>query len=203
MLRIYYGKIDRVPSDPDSLPLSPYRRERLAGLKPVMARRQSIGAELLLIRALAELFETIALPLNICCDDDGKPGLPDLPFHMNLSHSGSYAACALSDSPVGLDIQVQKPCSDAVLRRCFCPNERDYVLSANDPNEAFCQIWAKKESVLKAWGLGLRRPMNSFSVLDLPEGMSVWYDKIGGLHFSLCRLNGPSKPDIVIETKLP
>ena len=52
MLRIEYGDVRALPTEPEGFPLSDYRLRRLAHLRPALSCRQSIGAELLLIHAL-------------------------------------------------------------------------------------------------------------------------------------------------------
>lgn len=203
MLYLSYGNVDAVPVDPRGLELSEYRLEGLSALLPEEKRRQSIGAELLLMRALADQGEELRLPLQIEADEKGKPRLLNSHIQFNLSHSGPYAACVLSDVPVGLDLQVKSPCKDALLRRCFCRAEQEYIDSSPDRDEAFSEIWTQKESYLKALGLGLRKPMNSFSVFDLPDGVSVWHTVLDGLHFSVCTLSGPAVPDAVNRRNLP
>ena len=203
MLFVSYGNVDSVPSDPDGLGLSEYRLDRLAKLQPAEKRRQSIGAELLLVKELSAVGEAFPVPLHIGSGTNGKPCLLDSTIHFNLSHSGHFAACAVSDAPVGLDIQVISPCRDAVLRRCFCLDEQEYVRSSTDPDEAFTEVWTKKESYLKALGLGLRKAMDSFSVLDLPDGASVWHTALEGMHISVCSLIGSAIPDTLTKRKLP
>ena len=53
----------------------------------------------------------------------GKPYFSHLPRRQfNLSHSGTLALCALSDRPVGVDIQVVRPAwRDSLMdRSCTC-----------------------------------------------------------------------------------
>ena len=203
MLFVSYGNIDAVSIDPEGIELSDYRLERLAFLRPALNRRQSIGAELLLIKELSEQGKTVPLPLQIQADENGKPFLLKSDIHFSLSHSGHFAACAVSDAIVGLDIQVISPNHESVSQRCFCREEQEYVCSATDRDEAFTEIWTKKESYLKALGLGLRKQMNSFSVFDLPGGASLWHTALEGLHISVCTLSGSATPDAVIKRKLP
>ena len=88
MLRIYYGAVSALPTEAGALPLSAYRLSRLRKLIPPEKRRQSIGAELLLIRALQDLRGDVALPLEIEADELGKPYLKGDALYFSLSHSG-------------------------------------------------------------------------------------------------------------------
>ena len=51
MLRLYYADVAGLDADAGAYALSDYRRDRLAHIRPPRARRQGIGAELLLNRA--------------------------------------------------------------------------------------------------------------------------------------------------------
>lgn len=95
----------------------------------------------------------------------GKPYLKDWPrIQFNLSHSGAYGVCAVSDAPVGVDVEMIRPLRQDVAKRFFTKVEQGY-LSAQPPKEFF-RLWTRKESFTKAIGKGLTLPMDRFSVLD-------------------------------------
>jgi len=113
-------------------------------------------------------------------DNGGKPyiqGQKD--FHFNLSHSGRWVVIAYGDSPVGIDVQHIHTKQDKIQQICrlFAPDEADYILEAEGTRrtERFLHIWTAKESYLKYLGTGLRKALNSFSVL--PDGEHL------GIHF--------------------
>lgn len=203
MLRVYYADVRGVPDCPDGLPLSRYRLEKLAYLKPELNRRQGIGAELLLIQALRELSGDVDLPLDIRREGNGKPCLAGNMPQFSLSHTDHYAACAISESAVGLDIQTLCPANPGVVRRFFAPDEERYVLEAPDRDAAYTEIWCKKESVLKAGGQGITVPLASFSVLSQEERARIWHTSIEGLHISVCVLEGDPTPDLLRKIELP
>lgn len=83
----------------------------------------------------------------------GKPYLDGVPFCFNLSHSGDYVVCALSDAPVGVDIEKIVPISLKVMRRFFSPS----ILS---PIEQM-RLWTRYESYGKMTGTGIPYPKGS------------------------------------------
>ena len=83
----------------------------------------------------------------------------------NVSHTGNYVACALSDEPVGIDIEQMRPSDQKIAERFFTLDERAYI-SANDSTASFYEIWTKKESRIKWEGRGLSKPLPSFSVFE-------------------------------------
>ena len=172
MIRIYYGAATALPDDWDGLPLSEYRREKLQRLRLESSRRESLGAELLLIHARRRFDPSITIPPEIRTKEGGKPYFPRLPLYFSLSHSGGLAGCALSDREIGLDLQVLCPVREAVLRRSFSQEERNRVEAATDPAWEFTRLWARKESRVKALGTGISTPLNRVSVLE--EDYSCW-----------------------------
>lgn len=120
----------------------------------------------------------------------GKPYLRDWPgVQFNLSHSGAYGVCAISNAPVGVDIEMIRPLRQDVAKRFFTKVEQEY-LSAR-PTEDFFRLWTRKESFTKAIGKGLTLPMDRFSVLDdiLYYGGIAWFfhaHPIEGGYLTVC-----------------
>lgn len=131
-------------------------------------RRLSLGAELILRYALdrAGLCET---PLEYTYGENEKPYLKKDGVYFSLSHSGKYALCALSECENGCDIEEIKPVNLNVAKRFFTREEYDMISSLsgeNERNAVFYRCWTLKESFIKATGLGMRMPLNSFSVIS-------------------------------------
>ena len=79
------------------------RRERILRYRFEKDRRLSLGAGLLAAYALREAG---AEDLTLQTGENGKPELLSYPdIHFNLSHSGTIAVCAVSDRPVGVDVE--------------------------------------------------------------------------------------------------
>ncbi len=105
--------------------------------------------------------------LHIAIDEFGKPYLKDHEnFHFNISHTKGAIVCALSDNPVGVDIEKIKPFNRGIIDRFFTQSERTYIyLSYERQNERFIEIWTRKEAYVKWIGKGIEIPFNSFDVL--------------------------------------
>lgn len=167
MIKIYWADAEGL--DLSAVPpLSEYRKNRLAALVPEQARRDSVCAELLLREALRREGFPSDGPLGIEADGNGKPFLTNGAFFFNLTHSGHHSACAIADCPVGLDLQAPATEAERLAERFFTEKEKEAVLQAKDPCAAFSRLWARKESFLKAIGLGLRRPLDDFDVSGEP-----------------------------------
>ncbi len=77
----------------------------------------------------------------------GKPYFEEGFWHFNISHSGAYVCCALSDAPVGIDIQTIKKISPSVMKRFFS-------CDVSDPRVQ-TRMWARYESIGKQQGCGI------------------------------------------------
>lgn len=115
----------------------------------------------------------------------GKPFLKDLPLAFSLSHAGHFAACAVSSSPLGVDIESAR-CTMALAERHFHPDELSYLnsLPAASQPDALLRLWTAKEAFLKALGRGLSLPLASFSV-ELEEKKATLHQTLSPLPFSL------------------
>lgn len=99
----------------------------------------------------------------------GKPFVADSELQFNVSHSGDFALYVVAYGlDVGCDIAFHddRIAVDAISERFFSPTERR-ILRHCPPNgrrAAFFDVWTCKEAVLKASGLGLSSPLDSFDV---------------------------------------
>jgi 4'-phosphopantetheinyl transferase len=105
----------------------------------------------------------------------GKPELdqsdPSSSFHFNLSHSRSIAVLAVSQGlPVGVDVEEVRPIEPEVADGNFSANERGQLskLDGDAWLTGFYRCWTRKEAILKAEGVGLSHPLDSFDVSLLP-----------------------------------
>ena len=135
----------------------------------------------------------MAMPPEILLDAAGKPYLKDIPLHFSLSHSGRYAACAVSDRPIGLDIQIRTAWDPALTARFFTEDEQLFLRRSQESDRDFTALWCRKEAFLKVTGLGLRLPLSSFSVAPAAERAarhgkqySFWQAELPGFFSALC-----------------
>ncbi|MDE7256920.1 MAG: 4'-phosphopantetheinyl transferase superfamily protein, partial [Clostridia bacterium] len=92
----------------------------------------------------------------------------------NISHSGEWTVTAVSDGEVGVDIQKVKPVDMRLATRFFSADEQKILADAGDGAERlFYRLWTVKEAYLKALGVGLNRPLNSFSVRITEAGAEI------------------------------
>ncbi len=112
----------------------------------------------------------------------GKPYFPSLPdLYHSTSHSGNYALCALSTTPIGVDIEGIRPRNSALLRRALSPDEQAWLPSTSDPWPTFYTLWTLKESRIKQSGEGFSRHPSSIHV---PLLLCDAQADLDGLHFA-------------------
>lgn len=140
--------------------VSEYRREKALRINNELKRRQSLGAELLLQKAVGRDC------ISYCIGENGKPFFPDSDICFSLSHSGVYAVCAVSDREVGVDIEAPRANSLKLAKRFFTQSESEAISSCDVPDKEFCRYWVRKEAYIKAIGKGLACPLNSFDAAD-------------------------------------
>lgn len=102
----------------------------------------------------------------------GKPTLlePSAALEFNVSHSGDCVLIAVTTGvPCGVDIERGRPntAEPGIAERFFCPREVEW-LSRNE--KGFLRLWATKEAIIKAVGLGLSMLISDVDVTDVLEG---------------------------------
>lgn len=100
------------------------------------------------------LFQTLSekgLPIStVDFTDTGKPYFINSDIHFSLSHSKGVCAVAISDQPVGVDVEVIKDSYNPhLIKRSLNENET----AAFDGD--FTRIWCRKEAVAKMTGEGI------------------------------------------------
>lgn len=144
--------------------LTPYRRSIAQSYEHPAARRRCIASGLLLQSVLC-----VKTDADLEENEYGKPFLTAGGPHFNLTSSGGLSALAVSQSPVGADIEQVRAECPPILRRFFLPDELSWLDRSPSP-ERFYLLWTRLESVLKADGSGFSRwRQRTHSLLD-PEG---------------------------------
>lgn len=159
-------------------------RNRLEQLRmPLDRARFTVGAALLRLTVARSLgCPPLTLPIDRTCPDcplpHGKPRVPGSNLEVSVSHSGERVLVALT-SAGATGVDVERVDTSLSVRDML-----DQVLSWTELNDsdwapqsslAFSRVWTRKESVLKATGEGLRRPMSSFSLV--PHGQATISDQ--------------------------
>ena len=155
--------------------LPAWRRRKAEAFRFEADRRRSVAVWMLLRQMLAERgLNADSLPVTE--NEFGKSAFdPELGVHFSFSHAGERVMVAVSDRPVGCDVERIVPFDEAVARECLTDEELATVKRASpglDRDKAFIRLWVRKEAYVKAVGRGLGIELKSFSVLSgkFPSG---------------------------------
>ena len=124
---------------------------------------------------LREMLEGMGLshPFRFAYNEHGKPFLADHPeIHFNISHCKNGIAVAVSDQPIGIDIESYRQVSDRLLRYTMNEEECRIIQESDDPVRTFTEYWTKKEAVFKLRGTGITHDLHD--LLNGTEKVDTW-----------------------------
>ena len=143
---------------------------------------------------VTELLKSLdaSLPLVYQYKENGKPYFKNYPYYFNLSHSGDYVICALSEREVGADLQVHRATDlERLAGRYFSPAEIEAFRQAEDRTAFFFRLWARKEAYGKLTGKGIVDALGSdlWSMGTEIAGTLCWEecDKLPGYSMAVCQ----------------
>lgn len=163
----------------------PLRVERAKKLRQPIDRLASLAAGALLDLAMAPNPDYRSLPII-----EGSHGKPDFPkgsgLYFSLSHSRKAACCAISRSPVGVDVEGLVDSYESLCATCLTSDEKMYVKNCSNQAEGmrrFTQLWTRKEALGKYIGCGMEESVLHTNVLHWPSdeiGSSLAWNKKDG-----------------------
>lgn len=190
MLEVYYQKFEYLKDDTVFLKhlntMPQHISQRILKSKQKADQKRSLAAWKLCFKLLKKW--------TLCTDVEyapsGKPYLKeDSNIFFNLSHSGKYVACAISDSEVGVDIQQYKNVNELVMKKFMSKEEQEYILSSSSQHQKtqrFFQVWTGKESVIKYSGNGLKEIMQGFSIFSMKDKQICYHEIQENYAISVC-----------------
>ena len=137
------------------LQLSDQRREEALKYKHELGQRTCAAAYILLCQGLRELYGITEKPI-FEYGPHGKPsiiGHPDI--HFNLSHCKEAVICAISDNPIGVDVESVERYKENVARHVMNERELKMIAEADRPGVMFTRLWTMKEAFVKRSGNGI------------------------------------------------
>ena len=186
-IEYFVEKIGMIPARYESL--SSFRKHKADAITNPAVKAQSISAGYLLESKLAERGVYPDVNCHYVTGEFGKPELepysvPDegssgavesedimLPY-FSIAHTRSYAAVAIADVPVGIDIeeimgdetwQKRRRLLDS---RYFSDEERRSCLTSENEQETFLMLWTQKEAYAKCHGLSVEQVLLDHTVID-------------------------------------
>ena len=173
MVKLYVADISNLPDPllvPDELKKLPMeRQQRIHNMQQEKSRKQSMGVGLLLQKVLALYHMQDS---QVYTGEHGKPMIEGLEF--SLAHSGNLVVCAVSNKPVGCDVERLCEAPKGVAKRYFSEGEQAYLsqFSEVEYDREFFKLWTMKESYAKMTGEGMAQTLGTFEVV-VGEGARV------------------------------
>ena len=152
--------------------LSDDERARADRRATPLLRDRAVTARGGLRHALGRYLGVPAASLRFTSGPYGKPLLEHAgqALHFNLSHSGGQALLGIShQGRIGVDLEQAAPLPVELLET-LAPAEAALISAAAGPDRAatFFECWTRKEAFVKATGLGMSLPFDSFDVASHP-----------------------------------
>jgi 4'-phosphopantetheinyl transferase len=94
-------------------------------------------------------------------------------INFNISHSGTIALFAFTrNREIGVDVEKVRPIAnmDQISKLFFSKRENTVfqMLPSSQKTKAFYNCWVRKEAFIKAMGMGMFRPLDTFEVSLVP-----------------------------------
>jgi 4'-phosphopantetheinyl transferase len=159
------------------LPLvSEQRKEQALRYQHSFGQFACLKSYLMLCELLTEWGRVHQLPVNkqpiFLYNDYGAPYIESGP-HFSISHCKTGIAVAVSENPIGVDIEVIRAFKPELMRKTMNHTEQTQILQAEQPNWQFIRLWTQKEAYLKMLGTGIISDLHH--VLDNTE-VTKWYE---------------------------
>ena len=150
------------------LPLvSDQRREQALRYKHLFGQYCCLKSYEMLTELLASTPYTLHSTPSFLYNEHGAPSLPGGPY-FSLSHSKRGIAVAISDEPIGIDIEAIRPLSEGLVQRAMNPQEQAQIAAAANPEQEFIRLWTRKEAYVKMQGTGIISDMHKILCDMLP-----------------------------------
>ncbi len=126
----------------EGLTLSENDAQRFSRQRSPRRKTEFLASRLLLQRALGAT-------VTIEYQQHGKPFLSPPKAQISISHSADFAVLFLSQQNVGVDIERENRNIDPVCSRFLHPDERAYLNTLNNQQQAKMVYWSAKEAIFK------------------------------------------------------
>lgn len=114
--------------------------------------------------AVAEYFELKKLlKLKENCDfsynENGKPLL--FGHHFNISHCDDVVCIAVSETPVGVDMEKTRKYDERFAQYILNDDELAFIEKQQNKDQAITKLWTQKEATIKCLGLSMSTPLKN------------------------------------------
>jgi len=160
--------LSHIEALPEELPPAKTMERKYADRHSSAERRAGYLARRQIARAVLAMAWDIPAPaVEIGEDETGAPRLsgPVSGVHLSFAARGPLALIGFSTCPIGVDLEIVEP--DMLIPRNMLRADERLALDALPVDaraRAFCTLWAAKEAVVKALGLGFHVTPEAISI---------------------------------------
>jgi 4'-phosphopantetheinyl transferase len=166
---VWWWRIPGTADPRDVALLQPADHIRLSGIRSAARTAEFITSRARIRSVLGGLLEVRPQDVELgrrlcpCCADPehGPPTVlrPATPLWIGISHTAGCGMLAVSDGPVGIDVErVRQVRTDDLAAAVLAPAEAAHLRSLPEGparTGAFLRVWTRKEAVLKGVGIGI------------------------------------------------
>ena len=139
--------------------VSPQRREQALRYTHTFGQFCCLKSYEMLTALLASTPYTLHPTPSFLYNEHGAPYLENGPY-FSISHCKQGIAVAVSEVPIGIDIEAIRPLNESLVRKTMNSKEQAEILSSLSPEIAFIRLWTQKEAYVKMQGTGIIADMH-------------------------------------------
>ena len=163
------------------LPLvSNQRREQALRYQHTFGQFCCLKSYIMLCDLLAEWGRVHQLPINeqptFLYNNYGAPYIEGGPY-FSISHCKTGIAVAISENPIGIDIEAIRTFKPELMRKTMNLTEQQHIISSTNPDLEFIRLWTQKEAYLKLKGTGIISNLHN----TLDHNPEITWKEIGNL----------------------
>ena len=141
--------------------ISEQRREQALKFKFEQGQRLCVLAYQLLKEGLHKEYGITENPI-FEYNEHGKPSIVGHPeIYFNLSHCKEAVVCAVSNHPIGIDVESIREFKDSLVNYTMNDDEVREIEASENPASAFIRLWTMKEATMKLVGTGISNDMKT------------------------------------------
>lgn len=181
MLKWEYTRISSITNDEYTYYYSLMdfkKQKRVTTYKNNKDKKRTLAGEMLARQMISTYCNVAPEEISFEYGLYGKPNAKYLDVEFNISHSDEMAVCAISDNPIGIDVEMIRPIGTNILRKLCTDVDLEYIfgngtITNNLPSDfdeqqlhRFYEVWTAKEAYFKCVGIGIKN-LKSISMDEL------------------------------------
>ncbi|MGN1114116.1 MAG: 4'-phosphopantetheinyl transferase family protein [Oscillospiraceae bacterium] len=162
------------------------RKEKALRFVHKVDKNNSVISYLLMLCGTRELFGIT--DIELCYGNKNKPyckNHPDIFF--SISHCRKGCICAVGDNELGADIQDIKDFNLRLLPKICTSDEESLILSSDNKQKAFTELWTRKESFVKMKSCGISSDLKLADTIKYHNFIDSFESH--GCYISVCESN--------------